>query len=92
MPYWFAFNGGFLAEVIAKIIRLRRPPHFTRYAVALIGRPTCFSIARARAELGWEPRVPPLEGLSRTFAWYADYLTSFLEYTLAEGEPTCTIN
>ena len=49
---------------------LRRPPHITRYAVALIGRPTRYSIERARHELGWEPRVPPREGLRRTLEWY----------------------
>src|SRR5262249_30098044 len=58
-PFWLAFPGGFLSEVIGKAIRLRRPPHFTRYAVSLIGRPTCFSIDRARTELGWEPRIHP---------------------------------
>lgn len=69
-PYWLAFSGGFLAEVVGRVIRLRRPPHITRYAVALIGRSTQFSIARARQELGWEPRMPPLEGLRRTLEWY----------------------
>jgi nucleoside-diphosphate-sugar epimerase len=71
-PYWLAFSGGFLAECIGRAIRLRRPPHITRYAVALIGRSTQFSIARARGELGWEPRMPPLEGLRRTLEWYHD--------------------
>jgi nucleoside-diphosphate-sugar epimerase len=69
-PLWLAFAGGFLSELIGKAIRLRRPPHFTRYAMALISRPTCFSIDRARQELGWEPRVHPLEGLRRTLDWY----------------------
>jgi nucleoside-diphosphate-sugar epimerase len=27
-------------------------------------------IRRAREVLGWEPRVPPEEGLSQTIAWY----------------------
>ncbi len=31
-------------------------------------------IAKARAVLGWEPRVPLREGLTRTIAWYADQL------------------
>jgi nucleoside-diphosphate-sugar epimerase len=69
-PYRLAFVGGFLAECVGRVIRLRRPPHFTRYAVALIGRSTRFSIARARQELGWEPRMPPLEGLRHTLDWY----------------------
>jgi nucleoside-diphosphate-sugar epimerase len=69
-PYWLAFTGGMLAELVARAIRLRRPPHFTRYAVALIGRSTRFSIERARRELGWEPRTPPLEGLRLMVEWY----------------------
>jgi nucleoside-diphosphate-sugar epimerase len=69
-PYWLAFCGGFLGEVIGRAIRLRRPPHLTRYAVGLIGRPTRFSIDKARNQLGWQPRVQPLEGLRRTLEWY----------------------
>jgi nucleoside-diphosphate-sugar epimerase len=70
LPYGFAFWGGFLAECIGRVIRLRRPPHFTRYAVALIGRPTRFSIERARTELGWSPRVNILDGVRETLEWY----------------------
>jgi nucleoside-diphosphate-sugar epimerase len=73
-PYWMAFYGGFLAEVVGRAIRLRRPPHFTRYAVALIGRPTRFSIERACTELGWSPRVNVLDGVRETLDWY--YQTS----------------
>ena len=53
-----------------RVHRLRRPPHFTRYAVTLVGRPTRFSIERARQELGWSPRVPAAEGLRQTLDWY----------------------
>jgi len=69
-PYWLAFAGGFLGEVIGRIIRLKRPPHITRYAVALISRPACYSIDRARKELGWQPRMPPLEGMRQSLEWY----------------------
>jgi nucleoside-diphosphate-sugar epimerase len=69
-PYRVAFWGGFAAELIGRAIRLRRPPHFTRYAVTLVGRPTRFSIERARTELGWAPRVPAAEGLRRSLDWY----------------------
>lgn len=70
VPYWFAFGGGFLSELIGRIIRMRRPPHLTRYAVALIGRSTRFSIAKAREQLGWRPRVGIHEGVRRTLEWY----------------------
>jgi nucleoside-diphosphate-sugar epimerase len=70
-PYWLAFAGGFVSEAVGKAIGLRRPPYLSRYAVALIGRPTRFSIARARAELGWAPQVHPLDGLRHTLAWHS---------------------
>jgi nucleoside-diphosphate-sugar epimerase len=69
-PYWLAFWGSFLAEVIARMIFMRRAPHMTRYAVALIGRSTRFSTARAREQLGWRPQVGVHEGLQRTLDWY----------------------
>ncbi|MFN0087210.1 MAG: SDR family NAD-dependent epimerase/dehydratase, partial [Blastocatellia bacterium] len=31
-------------------------------------------ITRAREVLGWEPRVPVEEGLTRTIAWYREHL------------------
>jgi len=71
VPYRLAFWVGFLSEVIGRIIRIRRPPHMTRYAVALIGRSTRFSIARACEQLGWKPRVGVREGLQRTLDWYS---------------------
>ena len=69
-PYWLAFWGSFLAEVIARMIFMRRAPHMTRYAVALIGRSTRFSTARAREQLGWRPQVGVHEGLRGTLDWY----------------------
>jgi nucleoside-diphosphate-sugar epimerase len=66
MAYWC----GLLSEVIGRLIRIRRPPHLTRYAVALIGRSTRFSIAKAREQLDWQPRVGVHEGLRRTIELY----------------------
>jgi nucleoside-diphosphate-sugar epimerase len=70
VSYRLAFWGGFLSEVVGRLIRIRRPPHLTRYAVALIGRSTRFSIAKARQQLGWQPCVGIHEGLQRTLDWY----------------------
>jgi nucleoside-diphosphate-sugar epimerase len=69
-PYWLAYTAGFLSEVVGKIIRIRRPPHFTRFVVTLVSRPTCYSTAKARSELGWAPRVPAFEGLRRALEWH----------------------
>jgi nucleoside-diphosphate-sugar epimerase len=70
LPYRLAYYAALLSEVIGRVIRLRRPPHVTRYAVALIGRSVRFSIERARQELGWSPRVPVMEGVRRTLEWH----------------------
>lgn len=70
ISYSLAYWGGFLSEVIGRMIRLRRPPHLTRYAVALVGRSTRFSIAKAREQLGWQPRVGAREGVRLMLEWY----------------------
>jgi nucleoside-diphosphate-sugar epimerase len=41
----------------------------TRYAVALVGRPTRFSIEKARRQLGWAPHVRAEDGIRRTLVW-----------------------
>ena len=69
MPFWLAYSGGFMSEVIAKAIRLKRPPYVTRYAVALVGRPTRFSIDKARQQLGWLPKTRAEDGIRSTLKW-----------------------
>jgi nucleoside-diphosphate-sugar epimerase len=68
--YAVAYAGGFLSEVIARLIRMRRPPHLTRYAVGLVGRSTRFSIDKARTQLGWAPHVGVHEGLDAALKWW----------------------
>ncbi len=68
-PVWLAYCGGFFGEVIARLFQWDRAPYITRYSVSLVGRPARFSIAKARAELGWQPQVPALEGLRRALDW-----------------------
>lgn len=70
VSYPFAYCAGWFSEAIGRMIRMRRAPHLTRYAVALIGRSTRFSIAKAREQLGWQPRVGVQEGVRRTLEWY----------------------
>jgi nucleoside-diphosphate-sugar epimerase len=70
VPFWLAYSAGLASEVIGRAIFLKRPPHITRYAVRLVGRPTRFSTARARDQLGWRPRVGAREGLRRALAWW----------------------
>jgi nucleoside-diphosphate-sugar epimerase len=71
-PFWLAYRMGWVSELIGHAIRIKRPPHITRYGVSLVGRPTQFSIDKARTELGWQPRVSAAEGLRRTLDWYRE--------------------
>jgi nucleoside-diphosphate-sugar epimerase len=70
VSFRLAFAGAYLGEIIARIIRLHRSPHITRYAVALIGRSTRFSSERAKTELGWRPHTSIAEGLRMTLEDY----------------------
>jgi 2-alkyl-3-oxoalkanoate reductase len=70
IPFPVAFWAAFCGEIIAHIIRLRRSPHITRYAISLVGRSTRFSTERAKRELGWQPRTPAAEGLRQSLEWW----------------------
>jgi nucleoside-diphosphate-sugar epimerase len=55
--------------------RLRRkPPPFTARSATFIDRRGTVSAAKARAELGWQPRVSYEEGMRRTAAWLRERL------------------
>jgi nucleoside-diphosphate-sugar epimerase len=69
LPYTLAYSLGLVSELIGKAIFLKRPPHITRYGVALVGRSTRFSTSKARTQLGWQPRVGPREGIRSTLEW-----------------------
>ena len=70
LPYWLAYRVGFLVELMAKALRVRRNLRITRHGVSLLGSSMTFSSAKAREQLGWVPEVAPLDGLAQTVAWY----------------------
>jgi nucleoside-diphosphate-sugar epimerase len=63
VSFKLAFAVGFFAECLGRLLRWDKPPLLTRYAIALIGRSTRFSIERARTELDWEPKIHPRDGV-----------------------------
>lgn len=65
-----AWLGGLFSEVVGKVIFLKRRPHITRYAVGIVGRTTLYSTAKAREQLGWQPRVKAAEGLRLALDWF----------------------
>jgi nucleoside-diphosphate-sugar epimerase len=62
--------GGFLGDVVPRVFRWSRPPHVSRYGIDLLARPARFSVAKAREQLGWQPRVSPQQALRRALNWY----------------------
>lgn len=70
VPYGLAIRFAFVKEAIARLLRRSKPPTITRRAIYLVGRSTQFSIAKARRELGWEPRTGIRDGVRRTLEWY----------------------
>jgi nucleoside-diphosphate-sugar epimerase len=72
VPFALAFAAALAMELLGRAVGQRWPPPLTRYAVALIGRSTRFRIDKARQELGWQPRIDPLDGLRQTLAWYLE--------------------
>jgi len=70
VPFFLANKVAFMRELFARLLRRKRPPRITRRAIYLIGRPTLFSSAKARKQLGWFPQVNIQEGVKRAMEWY----------------------
>lgn len=84
-PRWLATWGGLFGEIYARVMRWPRAPYVTRYGADLMTRPTCYSIARARTELGWQPRVSAAQGLQWTLAWFRQRERASLSDTFEAG-------
>ena len=56
-------------RLLRRTTRLTTPPLLSRQAVHVMGRDQDFSNRKARALLGWEPRVGYAAGLEATLAW-----------------------
>ena len=70
IPRAALYAGGFAAERLALMTGSHRRPPITRLGVVFIGTDTTHDISRARAELGFMPRVPLREGIRRAAAWH----------------------
>jgi len=73
VPYKTAYTAAFVLECIGHLLRLKKPPLITRYAVWLMGRDTFFSAEKARKELGWKPTVSYEEGIPATIRWFENH-------------------
>jgi len=70
VPYGLAHRFAFVQECFARLLRRSKPPAVTRRALYLIGRAPHYSVAKAREQLGWQPRVPIQEGVRQSLEWY----------------------
>jgi nucleoside-diphosphate-sugar epimerase len=45
----------------------------TRLGVIRLTRPVTYSTSKARAQLGWHPRVDPTQALRSALQWYLEH-------------------
>jgi nucleoside-diphosphate-sugar epimerase len=69
IPSRIAHAYGFLCEVAGHARRQPRPPAVTRHDLSVFTRPSHFASSKARAQLGWQPRIDAQEGVARTLHW-----------------------
>jgi len=72
VPYRVAYTAGFVLECLGHLLRSKKPPFITRYAVWLMGRRSFFTTAKARRVLKWRPTVSYEEGVPMTVKWYME--------------------
>jgi nucleoside-diphosphate-sugar epimerase len=70
VPYFPLYLLAYFAEKAVKMDAPQRQPIITRVGVKLFGTENRHVIDKARRELGYFPRVPVLEGVKITAAWY----------------------
>jgi nucleoside-diphosphate-sugar epimerase len=68
LPVWPVWTAGLLCELVC--VPLRIEPPLYRRRVDFYTKSRAFDTARARAELGFAPKVDLEEGIHRTAAWY----------------------
>jgi len=64
-----AYTAGAVLECVYRALALRREPLMTRFLAQQLAKSHWFSIASARRDLGYEPKVSTEEGMKRLLAW-----------------------
>jgi nucleoside-diphosphate-sugar epimerase len=70
VPYRALYAAAFAAEQVAALTHSQQQPIVTRLGVKLFGTDNRHSIDKARAELGYTPRVDLRAGVRLAAAWY----------------------
>lgn len=63
VPYRVAYAAGFMSEGLGHLLRTRKPPFITRYAIWLMGRRCFFECQKAKDHLGWRSSVGYEDGI-----------------------------
>ncbi len=69
IPYRFAFSVAAILETIFKLTGSKKPPVLTKMAVAALSGSRSYSIEKARAEIGYEPKVSLEDGIEELRKW-----------------------
>jgi nucleoside-diphosphate-sugar epimerase len=72
VPFHLLYAAAFASERLSTLGNYRRQPVVTRHGVTLYGANNRISIAKARRDLGYAPRVSVREGVRLTAAWYLE--------------------
>jgi nucleoside-diphosphate-sugar epimerase len=72
LPYRALYAAGYAAERLARLTPSRTRPPITRLGVAFFGTDNRHSIAKARSELGYTPRVVLRDGVRLAASWYSE--------------------
>ncbi len=70
IPYRAALALGATAELVGHVTQRKQPPPLMRFGLMQIGGENCFTMNRARSELGFSPQVNLAEGVRQSIAWY----------------------
>ena len=83
VPYAALFAAAAMAERVARVTNGRIKPFVTRHGVKLYGAHNRISIGKARAELGYQPQVPPAEAVRTACRWYFHRETATTSHSTA---------
>jgi nucleoside-diphosphate-sugar epimerase len=71
IPLWPVYTAALLCEMICRPLGIE-PPIYRR-RLDFFTKDRAFDISKARKELGYNPKVPLKEGLTRTAQWYKEH-------------------
>lgn len=69
VPYKIGYSIAFIMEMVFKILRSKKPPVLTRFAVSALSGSRTYSIKKAREQLGYEPVCSYQQGMNELKEW-----------------------